>query len=235
VLVTRPQPDTGDTAGKLIEHGHDPVLAPLLEISPQPDATVDLGGVQAVLFTSANAARAFAAASARRDIAVFAVGASTAAAAQKEGFQRIESADGDVEALAASVGGQLEPKNGRLLHVAGTAVAGDLSARLSAEGFDITRTVLYRAEMAKKLPNNVILGLKQGEIDAITFFSPRTAAGFAELAAAAGLEDACRDVHAVCLSAAVAEKLAGIGFLSVGVARKPDQDHLLAALDTIST
>lgn len=235
VLVTRPQPDGGDTAEKLAVRGHEAVLAPLLEIHPEPGATVDPDDAQAVLVTSANGARALAAAIESRDIPVFAVGASTAASAREAGFLRIESADGDVVALADLVCARLDPKHGRLLHVAGSATAGDLSSRLSAEGFDITRTVLYRAEKAKNLPESTVLALKQGQIDAITLFSPRTAAGFVELAIAAGLEDACRSIHAICLSRAVAENLAPLAFLSVRVAQNPDQEHLFAALDAIGT
>ena len=103
VLVTRPRPDGEETARQLTARGHEPVLAPLLEIVPETGAAIDLSGVQAVLVTSANGSRALAAATDRRDVPVFAVGSSTAAVAEAAGFKDVASAAGDVAALAALV------------------------------------------------------------------------------------------------------------------------------------
>src|SRR5258708_37900290 len=95
------------------------------------DAPLPRDGVQALLFTSANGARAGAAATARRDIPVFAVGDATAATARKLGFAEVASAGGAVDDLAALVEGRLDPAHGTLLHAAGSALAGDLGTRLA--------------------------------------------------------------------------------------------------------
>src|SRR5204863_98418 len=80
--------------------GHDAVVLPLLAVRVMPDISVDLHGVAALAFTSANGVRAFADASGERSLKVFAVGAATALAARQAGFKSVLSADGDVEALA---------------------------------------------------------------------------------------------------------------------------------------
>jgi uroporphyrinogen-III synthase len=231
VLVTRPGPDGAATARRLAEAGHEPVLAPLLEIVAQMDASFDLAGVQAVLITSANGARALGGATGRRDLPVFAVGAASTAAARDAGFERIESADGDVAALAALVRARLDPAAGRLVHVAGSVTAGDLSGDLTAAGFDVTRAVVYWAEPAKILPAPAADGLREGTLDAALFFSPRTAESFVALVDAAGLADACKGLVACCLSQAVADRLAPLTLGSLQVAERPDQAALLALLN----
>ena len=134
VLVTRPRPDADATAAELAARGYTPIVAPLLDISMPGDAVVDLDGAQAVLITSANGARALARVTDRRDILVFAVGDASAVAARAGGFARTESASGDVETLTALVAERLVPTDGRLMHLAGTVTAGDLSGLLTAAG-----------------------------------------------------------------------------------------------------
>ena len=72
-LITRPVEDTGPLAALLAARGVVAVSEPLLAIRPIPGAVPDLDGVQALFFTSANGARAFAAASAEAASFSFAV------------------------------------------------------------------------------------------------------------------------------------------------------------------
>ena len=113
VLVTRPEGDAEQLAARLAERGHASVIENLLTIRFRPEAARSLGpfldGVQALLFTSANGVRAFAAASERRDFRVFAVGNATAAAARAAGFAEVTSAGGAVDDLAKLVIGRLKP------------------------------------------------------------------------------------------------------------------------------
>lgn len=230
VLVTRPRPDADETARLLAAAGHDPVVAPLLDIVFDRAATLDLRDTQALLVTSANGARALAAASARRDLPVYAVGAASAEAAHAAGFADVTSADGDVSDLAALVVGACDPGAGPLVHAAGSVAAGDLAGRLAAEGFTVTRAVLYGAEPAAALPEAAATGLRDATLDAVMFYSPRTAAAFVELVNAAGFADRCAGLVACCLSKAVAEAAAALPFAEVRVAARPDQPSLLALL-----
>ena len=129
ILITRPREDAAPLAEKLKSRGHEVMVEPMLEIRLVPGAAVDLDGVQAVLFTSANGVRAFVAAETRRDIPVFCVGDTTAAAAKAAGFTTVESAAGNVETLASLALQKLKPANGALVHAAGNAVATIVVAR----------------------------------------------------------------------------------------------------------
>src|SRR5690606_27102392 len=90
ILITRPEAEAASLVARLRERGMEADAAPMLAIVPQlPDAKdlqTALAGVTALLFTSANGVRAFAAASSRRDFTVYAVGEASAQAAMEAGF-----------------------------------------------------------------------------------------------------------------------------------------------------
>lgn len=230
LLITRSIEDAGPLAAALRRRGHEAVLGPLMSITDVDVPDLDLDGVQALLITSANGIRAFARHHSRRDIAVFAVGDASARTAADLGFTGVSSAAGDVDALAALVGDELDPDAGALVHIAGSHVAGDLSRLLEAAGFDVQRRVLYRATAAEKLSPLTVDELTSGTLDGVLLFSPRTAGLFVKLAAAAGAEEACRSLVAYCLSQAVADNAKALAFLRVMVASEPSQRSLLDAL-----
>lgn len=203
----------------------------MLHIAIRTDMAVDLKGVQAVLFTSANGVRAFAALTSERDIPVYAVGERTGAVAEENRFYNVESAGGNVEALAALVEQRCKPTDGVLLHPAGTAVAGDLGGTLGAAGFAVRRAVVYEAHQATGFSGEIRMALLDGEVDMVMFFSPRTAKTFVDLAVAEGLEPACERLEALCLSEPVAKAADPIMWRRVMVAPQPTQDSLLATLD----
>lgn len=233
VLVTRPAEEAIRTAMALAEHGYDFLIEPLLEITRLPDAAQRLaraGDAVALLFTSANGVRAYAAVAPGRDLPVYAVGKLTADAAREAGFARIEIAGGDVDSLAELVPAQCRPDQGRLLHVAGAHVAGDLAGRLSAKGYEVETVALYSAKAADSLSLAAQEALTQGRLDAALFFSPRTARTFVSLVRTAGLDTYCRSCLAVCLSSAVAETAGELAWRGVLIADKPGIGPMIDAL-----
>ena len=236
ILVTRPRGEAELFAVTLAMRGHDAILAPLIEIVLIEGAAVDLSGAQAVLFTSANGVRAFAHAEKRRDLPAFCVGDATAAAARSAGFARVESATGDVAALANLVRTHLKPGDGALVHAAGTVVAGDLAGDLGASGFTVRRAQLYRAEPADALPEEAVAELRGGRIDVATFFSPRTAQTFARLVQAAELDATLESVSVLALAPATLALLReeGCRFRSEVAAERPNEASLLEALDRLA-
>jgi uroporphyrinogen-III synthase len=238
-LVTRPEEDAAPLAAALAERGVEVTVEPLLSIRPIPDAPADLQGVQALLFTSANGARSLAALAATRDLPgwrelpAFAVGDASAAAAREAGFARVESAGGDVAALARLVIDRLDPKQGALLHAAGSAVAGDLGGLLGAAGFTVRREMLYEAKPAEQLSPATVTALTDRGFDLVLFFSPRTAATFVTLARAAGegVVEGCAAAAAVCLSPAVATAAGELPWREVQTAARAELPALLDLID----
>src|SRR3546814_12416750 len=113
------------------------------------------------------------------------------------GFDRVESAAGDVHDLAALARRRLDPFAGPLLHPAASKPAGDLQGDLAASGFTVLRAVLYDAVPAPSLSADCTQALDEGSLEAATFFSPRTAGAFASLIAAARRHATCGGIVAL--------------------------------------
>jgi uroporphyrinogen-III synthase len=232
-LVTRPRAEAAALAELLAARGIEAIVEPLLDIHYRDGPAPDLTGVQAVLCTSANGVRALARLSRERAVPLFAVGEASAARARAEGFTQVASAGGNVDDLARRAGERLRPEAGRLLHVAGSDVAGDLAGELRRAGFAVERAVLYEARPAAGLSPATVRALGAGLVDLALFFSPRTAAVFVHLAGQADIVGSLRGVTAVSISAAADAALGGGEFAARHIAETPDQRGLLAALDAI--
>ena len=238
ILVTRPRADAEDLSRLLAARGHEVLTEPMLDIVMRPGEPVAPGALQAVIFTSSNGVRALLARNdgdiaSLRALPVYTVGDATARAAKAAGFAEVVSASGDVNSLAALIAARVRPEAGPLLHVAGSDVAGDLAGSLGAQGFALERAALYEARKAESLSAETAEALKRGEVAAVLFFSPRTAAAFAALAA--DIAPALGRCTAICLSPAVAvaaDDLPGAAsWRDILTAAEPTQDSLLAALD----
>jgi uroporphyrinogen-III synthase len=231
VLITRPAEDAEDLARRLAGHGFACILAPMLAIRFVDGPPLALAGVQALAATSANGVRAFVhRGPPAAPLPVFAVGDKTARVARSLGFARVESAAGDVEALAALIARRLDAAAGSILHGAAGEVAGDLAGRLAAAGFDCRREILYVAEPATRLDAAAAAALASGDLTHVLFFSPRTALTFVGLVSAAGLTDAARRLTACCLSRAVADRVAALPWGERRIAAEPTEAALLAAV-----
>ncbi len=143
IWITRAQPGADGTAERVRAMGHEAVIGPLLAVQMLTDAVVDLRGVAALAFTSANGVRAFADASGERGLKVFAVGAATALAARKAGFKSVLSADGDVAALAEGIAVRRGELRGAILHPGALEPAGDLAGALESHRIETRRLILY--------------------------------------------------------------------------------------------
>lgn len=236
LLVTRPRDDAQSLAQALVARGIEPMIEPMIDIIDLPGPPIARHDAQAILFTSANGVRALQ----RRNqgelsqllpLPVLAVGNATAQAARDAGFRQVESAAGDVAALVSLTLARLAPDAGPLLHIAGSQVAGDLAGRLTAAGFVVRREAIYGARPATQLSMATLDGLRLSQIDAVTFFSPRTAAAFVTLCRDTGASPLLQSVVALCLSPAVAQAVSAITWRAIVVAPRPDENALLGCLD----
>jgi uroporphyrinogen-III synthase len=230
LLLTRPSDDSALLAEKLSKHDLSSLVEPMLDIVYPSVNTPDLNGVQGILVTSANGIRALARICPQRDLGIWAVGPASAAEARRLGYDHVHHGDGDVAALAALVREHLVPAGGALLHVAGTRLAGDLAGMLGDAGYEYRRAVLYEAQTATELSATAQGEIKSGLVSGAVFFSPRTAETFTRLIVSAGLSDACAQMTAFCLSAAVAEKVSRLGWGDVVVAEQPHEKSLITSV-----
>ncbi|MBX3428224.1 MAG: uroporphyrinogen-III synthase [Hyphomonadaceae bacterium] len=218
VAITRAQPEADRTAERVRARGHEAIVAPLITIVPCGYDT-NTEGAQAIIFTSSNGVRAFPDVRGARDRIVLTVGDITAAAAREAGFKDVRSANGDVRSLAALIKRDLHPTNGKLIHIAGDHVAGDLGGDLRAAGFSVERRLAYASVAAPALPEAL-----NGPLDIVLFHSPRAAECFVAL----GAPNAA-NLAAGCMSTAIAAAAAKTSWKRIITAPRPREDDLLAA------
>jgi uroporphyrinogen-III synthase len=219
VAITRALPEAERTAERVRARGAETIVAPLLTIVPCAYDT-NTEGAQALLFTSSNGVRAFPDVRGARDRLVLTVGDATAEAAHEAGFVNVRSAGGDVHALAALAMASLDPAKGKLIHIAGDHIAGDLGGALRAAGFEVERRLAFASVAASALP-----AVFSEPLDAVTFHSPRAAETFVTLGAPKSAE-----LIAACLSEAIAETARAVPWKRLIVAPAPREDALLDAL-----
>jgi uroporphyrinogen-III synthase len=212
--------------------GHRVLIDPMLVLRHVPHEPLTGEGVAAVVLTSANALPGLD--DPLRRLPIFAVGQATAQAAIAAGCPRVEAGGGDGVELARLIRERLPPEAGTILHVCGEEVRDGLEAALVEAGYRYERLVVYRTEAPPRLSSRTVEALKAHEIDAVLFYSPRTAANFAELVVREGLAGELAHASAVCLSEAIAAEIRQLPWRSIEVAARRDQTALLACLEDLT-
>ncbi|WP_309644105.1 uroporphyrinogen-III synthase [Phenylobacterium sp.] len=224
IWITRAQPGAAATAARVREMGHEAFVAPLLEVRNVPGAQLDLSGVGALAFTSANGVRAFAELTADRSLRVFAVGSATAQAAKVAGFKRVLSADGDVAALAEGIAVRRAELTGAVLHPGAAELAGDLAGVLARNAIEARQVVLYDT-VAATLSEDEMAAL--GDLRVVLLHSPKAAQALAALARAQPLPQ----LRVLCLSKAVLIPLNRVKFAAKVFSPFPLEAALLNLID----
>lgn len=225
IWITRASPGAEATAERVRALDFEPVIAPVLEVRELP-VTIDLTGVGALAFTSANAVRVFAARAVTRNLPVFAVGAATAAAAKAAGFPNIVSADGDVDDLARTIRARAKSIEGVVLHPAAAEPAGDLIGALTKDGVEARAVTIYETVPAD-VPAAVLNALS--EIDGVIVHSPKAGRQLAEILRGRPAPN----LIAYCLSPQVCATLTMLDLGRVATAPLPTEDALLSLLAEI--
>lgn len=223
IWITRAQPEAEATAERLRALGHEPLVAPVLEVRAARGEAPDLAGMGALAFTSRNGVRAFAALSPERGLPVFAIGEATAAAAREAGFDRVESAGGDAAALAGLIAGRRGSFDGEVLYAAPEEPAADLAPALAARGVPARALAVYRTVEIDP-PPAATQALAEGGLDAVLVHSAKAAR---RLAQSAELRAAAPGLAVYAISEAALGPLQALGFREALAAPHPDETSLL--------
>ncbi|TYC69974.1 hypothetical protein FMN63_08630 [Stappia sp. BW2] len=229
-LVTRPQPDCRRTAEKLRALGHVAEEAPVLKtVEARDAAAIGFEGVSALAFSSRRAVAILSAHSqfdTFRNLPVFTVGDATALACREAGFSQVQSASGNVSALAQLI---LDKRSGLLsgdvLYPAAEDRAGDLEGLLAAGGVSCRTVVVYRMDAVEHLPVAVVEGLSSHAFDGVLIYSRRTAEAFLALVRSHGLDHILSGLPVYALSRQSAEPISRVS--RVRVAAEPNETFLL--------
>lgn len=169
LLILRPEPGASATRHRAEAAGWETIVAPLFAIEPRDWTPPDPAGFDAVMMTSANAARHGGAGLSRfTGLLLYAVGEATTTAARNRGFADIVTGDAGIERLA----GQIRADgHARILHLAGKK-----TRRFDTSRLQVTTVAVYAAEPREPVGLADVL---QDEIVAL-LHSPRAARYFAE-------------------------------------------------------
>jgi uroporphyrinogen-III synthase len=238
VLLTRPHPDSEDSAARLRTRGIEVLLAPMLRF--EPIAFHDDPKVQydAVIVTSVNALRAIEpqlAESRLLKLPLFAVGEHSASTARRMGFRNVISADGDAaalrEAVLKGVRAKELRKKSRFLYLSGADLSRDLAGELGAHRLDVAPHATYRMVALSTLPREVCEAFAANRVQAVLHYSRRSAVAFLEAVRREGIEISALAVPHCAISGNVASVLHEAGALRVNVAASADENALFEALD----
>jgi uroporphyrinogen-III synthase len=232
ILVTRPGLEAERTAAVLSRQGYEPLLAPMLKVVAV-DAPIGSGPWAGLVLTSGNAARSLADHPMRNELQslrVFTVGKRTERAVRALGFKTVISVGGDSEDLVRVITARASANADPYLYLAGNDRARDLQGDLAQHGIAMQTVVIYRADAADALPEDVAQALAQRRIAGILHYSRRTAAIFCECVERAGLIEPAKDVPHYALSERVGEPLVAMGVRDVQSAETPDEAALLRLL-----
>jgi len=227
IWITRAQPGADATAERVRALGHEAIIAPLLAVRALDDVQVDLNGVAALAFTSANGVRAFSDICGERSLRVFAVGAATAQAARAAGFKLVLSADGDVDALAEGIALRRTELRGAVLHPGAVEPAGDLAGALEKHGVAARRLILYETAPVKPA-DEVARTLVQADVALL--HSPRAAQVLASVLKA----HPAPKLRVLGLSKAVVKPLARVALAAKAFPPMPLEGALLNLIDRTS-
>jgi uroporphyrinogen-III synthase len=225
-LITRTQPGAQVSQVQLQAVGHQAIVVPAAIISPT-HANIDCTGVQALLMTSAAAARHAVIGPVLAALPVYAVGDATAEAATKAGFTNVISAGGDGATLAVLAADRMKTNAGALLHLRGNEVAGDVTGMLSACGFETRFVEVYDTKDHPDFQEEICRHLAE-KSGFVLFHSPAGARRFAN-----AIERRRIDLDAwsaIGLSPACLASLQNKGFAHLISASQPDDSALMEAV-----
>jgi uroporphyrinogen-III synthase len=211
ILILRPQPGADQSARLARSFGLEPTVAPLFTVGPLAWEPVEAAGFDAVMMTSANAARHGEPGLAPLTLLpCYAVGEATAAAAREAGFGRVTAGDGDAENL---IGLCARDGVSNLLHLCGRE-----HRSVERPGLRVERRIVYASDAVSTLPPAAREALEGGAVALL--HSPRAAALFRHLVEARG------SIAIAAISGAAAEA-AGDGWLAREAAPQPTDEALL--------
>jgi uroporphyrinogen-III synthase len=215
ILILRPQPGADATAALARKIGIEPIILPLFRIEWLAWDTPDSANYDAILLTSANAARAITSqAPALRDLPVHAVGPATAQAALAAGF--VIASTGQSDAQSVCMNAQAAGHH-RLLWFAGVDhIALDPPTNGSLEIIPVYQSCRVEADSAM---NEAIKNCP-----VVALHSARAAKHFADLVRETKIDQ--NAIVLMALSPAIA-LAAGVGWHATYAAETPDDDALL--------
>lgn len=232
VLVTRPEPGAGQTAERLRQLGHEPVVLPLSRIvgvtpTPVPSTLGFLG----TIITSANAVTHMPVQLHRRlsELPCYVVGRRTADAAAESGFD-VRATASDTSELVRSLAREFEPGDA-LAYACGRVRMPTLEQALSTRSIVITAIEVYDTIQVSHAPDYISDALQDTSVDAVLVYSVVAARQVKAFLTQPGTSESFVKSAIYCLSKRIADEFSGFSNRDVTVAPAPNEAALLEMLN----
>jgi uroporphyrinogen-III synthase len=236
IVVTRAKGDEVEITEGLQEMGHHVIHEPLTEIFLDHTLRGEMQRLMgedpdAIIVTSKHALQALSLLTEIRDSFILCVGEATADMAYSQGFTRVEVTGQTVEELIDYIRNAYD-ETAHFLYISGTHIKSDLPSILENFGMECIRIVAYEAIATQAMSDTLLEQLKRGQVDAITFFSPRNAEIFCKLLKDEEAVECSLLLDAFCFSEEVASKTRVLAWQKIHVCSEPTLASMLAKIDT---
>lgn len=232
VLITRPEPDASLSAERLRALGYEVLVAPMLKTVFSTEPLDDVQKADLVV-TSRNGVRALADLASdamREERTLYTVGDATAELARDVGFKNIRSAAGSVDQLVELIGSAIDEDCNQLTYICGRERKGQLEDKLRMNGLKVDVAVRYHADGVDHLPTDIQNAIRDQKIDAVLFYSNRTAEVFKAVIERIELSQLTNFISYFCLAKSIQSVFDRDEGMQLYVAELPNEQSLFAAL-----
>lgn len=244
-LVTRARGQAGELSESLVQHGAEPVEAPLIRIEAPDDwleVYVELSRLHVydyAVFTSANAVEYFfqrlyerrGDVRALAGIKVAAVGQATSDALKRHGIKAdYQPEESRAEKLVETLAGSCDLRDAHVLFPAADIAGPAVEDGLTAAGAIVTRVTVYRTVMEEVLPDGIASMLEDRKIHLAVFASSSAVTAFTRAVGPDRLQRLAEGVRIACIGPSTAATAAESG-LSVDIV--PGQATIPALVEAI--
>ena len=227
ILLTRPLEDCSEMILKFKSLGHQVSHLPLLEINKVNYSEKSFLDFRGIIFTSANSVKFLNVKQIDKNILCFCVGNATEKKARSIGFQKVISAEGNVENLKELILQNFNPKDGKLIYISGETISIDLDQQLSDEGYNIERIINYRTSHNKKFDDKFTNELKQKIPDIVYVYSQNSASSFINFIKVNQFESLWMNTNLMCIGEKTSSILNEIKWKKIFLFNPGEEEFLL--------
>lgn len=221
VWITRTAPAAFKSAANWANAGYAAAVAPLLATAKPSEMPALPARDGVIIFTSGNAAKAFAESTLLRHWPVVAVGYQTRHICYDLGFRDVVSADGDSNDLTQLILRDYTTER-PFFHCAGNHVRGSIVEDLKAKGYRAQCDLYYLSAPVAQMPK-----VNTAQIDFVAVYSPLAAKTLAEFA------PDLSGATLMCLSPAIDAALGTLPCKARYIAETPCEAALLDAIPAV--
>tara|TARA_Y100000590_G_scaffold194920_1_gene221376 strand:+ start:53 stop:751 length:699 start_codon:yes stop_codon:yes gene_type:complete len=227
ILLTRPLEDCSEMILKFKSLGHEISHMPLIYIEGKKYENINFNDYNGIIFTSSNSIKYLETKKIDKQINCFCVGTATEKRAKNVGFQKVFSADGNVNNLKELILRNVNSSEAKLIYISGEIISGNLDEDLVSEGYSIKRLINYTAKPVEKLDDNFIENLKLKMPEIVYVYSQNSAINFLNLIKIYQLDNFWKNTNLMCISEKTSAILNEIKWKKIFLFNPGEEEFLL--------